>query len=132
MRNKTKKAPAWFIDLMKNQFGEAQKEIAKILDVSPEWIIQNEGRDIKDFIKEKRRQGQLNREDQKKLAWLLAHMEHISKYAWSRFRLENWDNDYGRAENLKLDRNKWTITAQNKLKAFLERIKRDAKRTFGL
>ncbi len=84
MQNKKIKAPTWFQDL----YSEAEEEkkdlfeyLSSVIGYGPEWCEQN----IRNCLEK------LGSEDREHTIERLGKLDTITRYAWSRFYYENWN-----------------------------------------
>ena len=119
--SRTKKAPQYFLDIQK-EMDKAEEIIAEMLGVKAWWIKEQRRKKhypkdfmdkvIKDWTKDKN----------KKFNVLLVHRGACVEYRWLRFRLDNLDNDYGKAERLEYDEEKNLIVMKKGIREVLNKF----------
>jgi len=111
---KTIKAPKTFLEDMKRAM-DVINEAGDIIGVSFEWLEQRQSKPLpKDKIE------RLNRGQKEKLWTLLDIGNTYQQYAWKRFKHENIDNEWGRAERLYYDKDKARIEIKRGINSFMK------------
>ena len=115
------KAPDYFLDNKKdlNSIGE---EIGKIIGVGEVWLQAREGANLPIEMVNK-----LSRGDWFKLQILMSIRSSYIQYGWAKFKLNNLDNEFGKAESLIYDQAKHNIvirkSVQQHIKEFAGKLK---------
>ncbi|HEB13599.1 MAG TPA: hypothetical protein ENI13_01315 [candidate division CPR3 bacterium] len=123
LTSKRKKAPKWFIEENKKA-KEYFEEVAKMLNVSVEWLDSATGKQKMEVVKNLG----LTKKDQQEIEWLIVASSGLKEYSWAKFRLENKDNDFGvDAEHLKYDKKKEEIVLSSPFSS----IQRQIEKVFG-
>lgn len=125
MRKKSIKAPKWFLEAW-DEKTKIEKEIGKMLNVGIEWLKQAKLKSIlrlKEEIEKK-----LDRDEKRKLNLLMIYQNLLTRLIWVKFRLENYDNEFGEAERLVYDEEKKRIKIEESLIQFIKRV---VKEKFG-
>lgn len=97
MRNKTTKAPDWFIEI-RNQATNGLKTTSEKLGVNADWLNEKMKKqsELNQFIDMKK----FNRGDISEIKLSIDFLNISYAYSWSRFRYENRENEFGTAERL--------------------------------
>ena len=125
MRKKSIKAPKWFLKAWDEKI-KIWKEIAEMLNVGVEWLKQAKLESVVHLKEEIEKN--LDEDEKRKLDLLLIYSNLLTRLIWIKFRLENYDNEFGEAERLVYDEEKKRIRIEESLIQFIKRV---VKEKFG-
>lgn len=90
-----------------------QKEIAKTLNVSVNWLIQAKNSNIDQLCNRVGKNWDMDKKHRFKL--LLEYSSILPQYNWAKFRHENSNNEFGLAEKLRYNEKEKTIVIRKSL-----------------
>lgn len=123
---KQKKAPEWFLENVKLRL-ELLEQAGKILGVGMDWMNKmDETRKAFELAKIKK----LPDSSLSELRLIFNHISSIGDYNWTRFRLENKDNEFGQAEALRFNEKAKTVHIRMGMSVKLELMMDKMKRQF--
>jgi len=108
--NPQKDAPEWFLE-KRDKTDEMKGEITDIMGVGEEWIQQRleQNKGFGDVAKD------LSEEETVKVSALMTRATHIIDGAWARFRYDNADSEFGKANKLRFNEEQETIEVARNL-----------------